>query len=62
MALREDAEVIDRNKLLGLTSEQLNQYLSNIPEIAGYEIKFYPSFIQKVPNLIDRIKVEIKKE
>jgi len=62
MALREDAEVIDRNKLLGLTNEQLNQYLSNIPEIAGYEIKFYPSFIQKVPNLIDRIKVEIKKE
>lgn len=60
MILKKNAEIIDRSKLLGLTNEQLNQYLGSIPEIAGYEIKYHPSFIKKVPNLIDRIKVEIK--
>ncbi|MDO9399580.1 MAG: hypothetical protein Q7T79_02770 [bacterium] len=60
MVLKKNAEIIDRSRLLGLTNEQLNQYLSNIPEVAGYEIKFSPSFIKKVPNLIDRIKIEVK--
>ncbi|MBU0636702.1 MAG: hypothetical protein ABH818_01065 [Patescibacteria group bacterium] len=60
ITLKKDAELIDKNKIFGLTNEQLSQYLNNIPEIAGYEIKFQPSFIKKVPNLIDRIKIEIK--
>ncbi|MBU2214639.1 hypothetical protein KKA83_01760, partial [Patescibacteria group bacterium] len=60
MVLKKNAEIIDRKKLLGLTNEQLTQYLGSIPEIAGYEIKFSPSFIKKVPNLVDRIKVEVK--
>ncbi|MEK7203005.1 MAG: hypothetical protein AAB653_01690 [Patescibacteria group bacterium] len=60
MSLKKDVEIINRNKLLGLTEEQLSQYLNSIPEISGYEIKFFPSFIKKVPNLIDRVKIEFK--
>ncbi|MFH1233921.1 MAG: hypothetical protein V1649_04735 [Patescibacteria group bacterium] len=61
MSLNKNAEIIDRSKLLGLTIEQLSQYLNGIPEVAGYEIKIFPSFIKKVPNLIDRIEIQIKK-
>jgi len=61
MSLKKESEVINKNKLIGLTNEQLIQYLNSIPEIAGYEIKFFPSFIKKVPNLVDRIDIRIKK-
>lgn len=59
--LKQNATVIDKNKLLGLTSDQLSQYLENIPEISTYQISFFPRFIKKVPELVDRIQVEIKK-
>jgi len=61
MSLKDSAGIVDRNKLVGLTSDQLKQYLDKIPQIAGYEIKFSPPFITKVPNLTDRISIEIKK-
>jgi len=61
MVIKEDAEIIDRNKIVGLTREQLEDYLGSFREIDGFEIKFSPSFVDKVPNLVDRIKVEIKK-
>ena len=61
VSLREGAEIIEINKILGLNEEQLNAYLSSLPEIAGYEVKFFPSFIKKVPKLMDRITIEIKK-
>jgi len=39
----------------------LEVYLGSLPGIAGYEVKFYPSFIKKVPKLVDRIEILIKK-
>lgn len=54
------ANIVERDKILGLSRQQLDAYLKNIPEIANYEIKFYPSFINKVPNLADRIEIEMK--
>jgi len=61
MIIKEGADVIDPNKILGLTSQQLDGYLMSLPEIVSYEIKFTPSWVKKVPNLVDRIKIEIKK-
>ncbi len=59
-APKDAAGIIDTEKILGLTREQLDDYLDNLPTIAGYEVKFSPSFIKKAPNLIDRIEVKIK--
>lgn len=53
-------DIIDREKIVGLTREQLNVFLGEIQQIESYEIKFQPAFIDKVPNLVDRIKVKIK--
>jgi hypothetical protein len=61
MVLKNDANIIDRANLVGLTRDQLNEYLGNLPEIAGFEVNFFPSFVQAVPNLADRIDIEIKK-
>ena len=61
VTLREGASIIDIDKILGLNQKQLSAYLSSLPEISGFEVKFYPNFIKRVPRLKDRIKVEVKK-
>ncbi len=59
MILKENTNIINSEKLAGLTREQLDDYLSGLREVAGYEVRFTPSWIDKVPTLVDRIKVEI---
>ncbi|MBU0722158.1 hypothetical protein KKA93_01720 [Patescibacteria group bacterium] len=59
--LKDGAKAIKKNNLAGLNYEQLKVYLNGLPEVAGYQIKFFPSFIKKAPNLVDRIKIEIKR-
>ncbi len=61
VTLKDGAKIIKKNNLTGLNFEQLKAYLNNLPEVAGYEIKFFPSFIKKTPNLVDRIEIQIKK-
>ena len=61
MIIKEGASIIEREKLVGLSRQQLSDYLKGLSGIAGYEIKFYPSFIKKVPNLIDRIELEVRR-
>ncbi len=61
VSLKDNVDIVDVNKILGLNKEQLEAYLSGLPDIAGFEIKFYPSFIKTVPNLVDRVHIEIKK-
>src|SRR3989339_362655 len=61
ISLKGDSNIIDVEKILGLNKEQLETYLGDMPEIAGFEIEFYPKFIKKVPKLVDKIDIEIKK-
>jgi hypothetical protein len=62
MALKNDSEIINRNKLVNLTATQINDYLKDFPEIKQCELKFSPSFVKKAPSLVDRIKIKINKE
>ena len=61
MVLKEGTEIIKADRLVGLNRKQLDDYLSSLREVAGYEIKFTPNWINKVPSLIDHIKVEVAK-
>ena len=65
VSIKENANIVEVDKILGLNKEQLDTYLSKKPELAGFEIKFKPSFLpeflQKVPRLVDKISIEIKK-
>jgi hypothetical protein len=60
MALKNDSDIIDKNKIIGLTEEQLRDYLKGFNEISDFKISFSPAFVEKVPNLIDRIYVKIE--
>lgn len=60
VGFKEGASIIDKEKILGLTKEQLNDYLANLPEVLNYEVKFSPSFIKKVPNSAERVEIIIK--
>jgi len=59
MALKQDSELIDRNKIINLNKAQLEEYLDTFKEIASYELKFSPGFIKHAPHLADRIKIRI---
>jgi len=61
MILKEGTEIIKADRLVGLNRQQLDDYLSSLREVAGYEIKFTPNWISKVPSLLDHIKVEVAK-
>lgn len=63
ISLREESDIVDKEKIVGLNKQQLDAYLKNLPDIAGYEVKFQPPFINRIPKLIEpsKIKVEIKK-
>jgi len=61
MILKDGADIINPERLAGLNRAQLDDYLSSLREVAGYEIKFTPNWLNKVPSLVDHIKVEIEK-
>ncbi len=54
-------DIVDRGKILGLNDQQLRAYLTDINEIAGFEVDYFPTFIKRVPKLIDRIEIKIKR-
>ncbi len=60
--LKEGSNIVDVNKILGLSKDQLKAYLAGLPDVAGYEINFTPSWLWKVPQFIEpsKIHVEIK--
>ncbi len=61
MILKGGTDIIKPEKLVGLDREQLDDYLSSLREIAGFEVKFTPSWLNKVPSLVDHVKIEIAK-
>ncbi|MHB8904128.1 MAG: hypothetical protein ACYC40_03440 [Patescibacteria group bacterium] len=62
MALKADATVVNREQLVNLTKAQIDNYLKDFPGIMSYKLSFFPSFIQRAPNLVDRISIIIKKD
>lgn len=58
--VREDSSIIDKDKIVNLNKEQLKSYLQDMEGIKDYKLEFSPSFIQRVPDLGDRIEVDIK--
>lgn len=61
VSLNDDYDVVELDKIVGLSEDQLNVYLGGLQEIAGFEVEFKPSFIKRVPKLKDKIEIRIKK-
>ena len=56
----QNSDVINRDKIVDLNKDQVRSYLDGIEEIKDYKLDFSPSFIQTVPNLTDRIKIDVQ--
>lgn len=61
MILKSDSDVISPSQLVNLNAAQIGTYLMSQNEVKDYELKFSPSFIEKAPSLVDRIKIEVNK-
>ncbi|MCU0680334.1 MAG: hypothetical protein MUF50_03475, partial [Planctomycetes bacterium] len=59
--LKDGSNLLDPKKISNFNLSQLEDYLKSFKEISYFEFKFYPSFIEKVPSLSDRIEVKIQK-
>lgn len=59
MMVKSTENIINREELLGLKSDQIAAYLQNNNEIDSFELKFSPAFLKSAPKLIDRIEVNI---
>lgn len=46
--------------LVGLSKEQLIQYFETMEDVKATEIKFYPSWLKKVPAMVDHIHISIQ--
>lgn len=45
---------------VGLSKEQLIQYFETMEDVKATEIKFYPSWLKKVPAMVDHIHISIQ--
>jgi hypothetical protein len=59
--VKEDNSIFDKNKLVGLTKDQIVAYFRNFDIIESVETSFSPFWVYKVPNLKDHIILRIKK-
>jgi hypothetical protein len=60
MSLSDADNAVDKTKLVGLSSNQITQYLMSLDKFSDVKLIFTPPFIEKAPSLVDRIKIVIK--
>ena len=59
-SLKGNTDIVEKKRLTGLSKDQLKDYLDGLENISDYKIEFFPSFVESVPSLADRIEVKVK--
>ncbi|MDD5527725.1 MAG: hypothetical protein PHO56_01985 [Patescibacteria group bacterium] len=59
MSLSDIGNAVDKTKLVGLSGAQIVSYLNSLDKFSDVKLIFMPSFINKAPSLVDRIKIVI---
>jgi hypothetical protein len=60
MDLADADSAVDKTKLTGLNSEQIESYLNGLNKFSSIKLIFWPPFINRAPSLVDRIKIVIR--
>ncbi len=55
-----ESSVLDKNNLMGKTSEDVISYLEDLPEIESATVEFSPAWVTKVPNIEGNIKIIVQ--
>jgi len=58
--IRLNSEILNKERIKGLTKEQVKNYFSQQPAIEQISIDFFPFWIRKVPQLADHIELIIQ--
>lgn len=48
-----------KERIVGLTVEEAESYVGNLPEVDEVEIKFWPIWLSRVPRIADNIEVKL---
>ncbi len=63
MVINDQCDSLEKTRFRGLTREEVENYLKDIEEVKGVEIKFWPPLILKtMPQSTDKIKIKIVRE
>ncbi len=57
--LREDSDILNKEKIAGLSVRGVELYLSSFDEIESVSISLTPFWVKRVPSLIDHITINI---
>lgn len=57
--ISENSQILDRDKLIRLSQDELKAYLENFDDIASVEISFFPSWAKKMPFFQDHIIIRV---
>lgn len=57
--LREDSEILNKEKIAGLSMRGVELYLSSFDEIESVSISLTPFWVKRVPSLIDHITIRV---
>jgi len=60
LVLNANHPLLNPVNLIGLSKEQLISYFQTMEDIKATEIKFYPSWLKKVPAMVDHIQISIQ--
>ncbi len=59
--LGQDMELFNKQKLIGLTSDQIITYFKSYSDITDVHVRFYPLWVTRAPLLMDHIHILMKK-
>lgn len=51
--------IFDKARILGLSEQDVINHFKEFREVEGVEIKFFPSWLKRIPRLEDRVTIEI---
>ncbi|MBU4421512.1 hypothetical protein KKB41_00930 [Patescibacteria group bacterium] len=58
--INSNSQIFDKEKMAGMSAEEVKEYLSQYAGVESVEIKFFPFWLDKVPKLRDHIKVVVR--
>ena len=58
-SITEKSQILDPDQLVGLTKSSVESYLRGFHAIESAEVKISPFWLQRLPNLKDRIKIKV---
>lgn len=60
VTLDANAPLLNKENFLNKQKGEIERYIVTLPHVTGMEIKFTPSWINKTPSVVDKLKIVVK--